>query len=204
MNTKAHWERIYAEKDSHQVSWYRPHLDTSLALIDRFSPDRDAALIDIGAGASTLVDDLLSRGYSNITALDTSHTALNIAAHRLGPAATRVHWLEQDVCEPGLPINHYHLWHDRAVFHFLLEPDQRARYVAQAATSLKSGGYAIVATFGPDGPVRCSGLETVRYTADPLLTEFGAHFRLEQSHLDWHTTPAAATQQFLYFVLERM
>ncbi|GAC1422081.1 MAG: class I SAM-dependent methyltransferase [Acidobacteriaceae bacterium] len=204
MHTKAHWDRVYTEKHSEQVSWYRPHLDTSLGLIERFSPDRTAALIDIGAGASTLVDDLLSRGYSDITALDTSSTALNIAARRLEHAATQVHWLEQDVCEPGLPADRYHLWHDRAVFHFLLRSAERALYVAQAAASLKPRGYAIVSTLGSDGPERCSGLKTVRYTPDTLLSEFRAHFRLERSQLEWHTTPSATTQQFLYCVLQKM
>lgn len=204
MNTKEHWEHIYSGSQPDLVSWHRTHLDTSLALIECFSPDRKAAIIDIGAGASTLVEDLLRRGYSDIFALDTSPTALNIAARRLGPAAKQIHWLEQDVCEPGLPPARYDLWHDRAVFHFLLHPQQRASYVAQAATTLKPGAFAILATFGPEGPERCSGLETIRYSSASLLSEFSAHFRLELSQLEWHTTPAATAQQFIYCVLQRL
>ncbi len=167
MRAKAHWESVYTSKALGEVSWYRPHLDTSLALIEKLAPNHSAAIIDVGAGASTFVDDLVGRGYANITVLDISETALCVAKERLGPASSQIRWLTADVCEADLSLDHYDLWHDRAVFHFLMLPEQRVSYVARAAASVKRNGHLIIGTFGPEGPRRCSGLDTARSMQRP-------------------------------------
>lgn len=197
MDQKAHWEKVYGTKAPDAVSWYRPHLETSLALIERAAPERTAAIIDVGGGASTLVDDLLERGYENITVLDISQTAIDVARKRLGAASEGVHWLAGDVTEVALPAQAYDVWHDRAVFHFLTAPEQRAAYVRQVLRAMKRGGHVIVSTFGPEGPVKCSGLDVMRYDAEALHAEFGARFRLVESSKEIHQTPFGTTQQFL-------
>jgi len=204
MRAKAHWESVYATKEPGQVSWYRPHLDTSLALIERVAPSHSAAIIDVGGGASTLADDLVRRGYTGVTVLDLSETALRAAKERLGPASAQIRWLTADVCETDLPLDRYEVWHDRAVFHFLTLPEQRAAYVARAAASVKRNGHVIVSTFGPEGPTRCSGLDTAHYDAAALEGEFGSQFRLVESQIEWHTTPASGKQQFLYCLFGRV
>jgi 2-polyprenyl-3-methyl-5-hydroxy-6-metoxy-1,4-benzoquinol methylase len=204
MRAKAHWESVYVARAQEEVSWYRPHLDTSLALIERVAPSHSAAIIDVGGGASTLADNLVRRGYANVTVLDLSETALRIARERMGPASAQIQWLTADVCEADLPLDRYDLWHDRAVFHFLTLPEQRAAYVARAAASVKKTGHLIVSTFGPEGPTRCSGLDTARYDAAALEAEFGSQFRFVDSQIEWHTTPTRGKQQFLYCLFERV
>ncbi|HTF70948.1 MAG TPA: class I SAM-dependent methyltransferase [Edaphobacter sp.] len=191
-------------KEPEQVSWYRPHLDTSLALIERLAPSHSAAIIDVGGGASTLAYDLVRRGYVKVTVLDLSETALRVAKERLGSASAQIQWLAADVCEANLPLDYYDLWHDRAVFHFLTFPEQRASYVARAAASLKRNGHLIISTFGPAGPKRCSGLDTARYNAAALEAEFGTQFVLTDSRIEWHTTPSGGQQQFLYCAFKRV
>jgi len=198
MDVRNHWEKIYTEKGPTAVSWYRPHLETSLELIERVAGDRSRSLIDVGGGESTLVDDLLARGYEDITVLDISRTAIDANRKRLGDASDRVHWLIADVTQDELPPARYDVWHDRAVFHFLTAPQDRVAYVRQVARAVKNGGYAIVSTFGPEGPTKCSGLEVVRYDAESLHREFGVKFRLLGSSKELHQTPFGTTQQFLY------
>ena len=198
MDTKTHWEKVYATKAPETVSWYRPHLETSLALIERAAAVYSASIIDVGGGESTLVDDLLARGHGNITVLDVSRTAIEVTKKRLGLAAEHVRWLVDDVTRADLSNSAYDVWHDRAVFHFLTEPDQRAAYVRNVARSVKRDGHVIVSTFGPEGPMKCSGLDVVRYDADSLHDQFGAHFRLVESSKELHRTPFGTTQQFLY------
>jgi len=198
VDTKTHWERVYATKAPETVSWYRPHLETSLALIERAAAGYSASIIDVGGGESTLVDDLLARGHGNITVLDVSRTAIEVTKKRLGLAAEQVRWLVDDVTRAELSNSAYDVWHDRAVFHFLTEPDQRAAYVQNVARSVKRDGHVIVSTFGPEGPMKCSGLAVVRYDADSLHDQFGAHFRLVESSKELHRTPFGTTQQFLY------
>lgn len=197
-STQNHWEKVYRTKAPDTVSWYRAHLERSLELVGRVAPDRSAAIIDVGGGESTLVDDLLTKGYWNITVLDISPKAIEFSRKRIGEPARHVTWLTADITQAALPPKHYDVWHDRAVFHFLTAADQRAAYVQQVSEAMKPGGHVIVATFGPEGPEKCSGLNVVRYDADSLNEEFGAHFRLMESATELHQTPFGTTQQFLY------
>jgi len=198
MDARTHWEKVYTSKAPDQVSWYRAHLETSLALIEESARSRDDSIIDVGGGESTLVDDLLARGFQNITILDVSQVAMDITRKRLGQAADRVHWLLADITQTELEPKAYNVWHDRAVFHFLTAPQQRVAYVRQVARSVKPGGYVIVGTFGPDGPTSCSGLDVVRYDAESLHDQFGSGFQLIDSSKELHNTPFGTTQQFLY------
>ncbi len=197
MDARSHWEHVHAMKDPKQVSWFCPHLERSLELIERAAPDRQASIIDVGAGQSTLVDDLLRLGYEDITVLEISHAALDALKERVGRPGEAVQWICGDVTETLLPEASFDLWHDRAVFHFLTEPDQRSAYVERVKKALKPGGSLIVSTFGPSGPERCSGLATMRYDSASLGSEFGDRFRLVASSLDLHETPSGALQQFL-------
>ncbi len=198
MDPKLHWEKVYRTKRPDQVSWYRPHLDVSLRLIAEASPNRDAQIIDVGGGESTLVDDLLARGYHNLSILDVSLTALDVAKERLGDKANTVNWLCGDVTAFSFGPHMYDVWHDRAVFHFLTESKERAAYVRQVARAVKPRGHVIVATFGPEGPTQCSGLNVVRYDADALHGEFGTSFQLVKHLTELHQTPAGSIQQFTY------
>ena len=198
MDTQAHWEHVYGTKASTEVSWFRPHLETSLSLIERVAGDPSASIIDVGGGESTLVDDLIGRGYRNVTVLDISRTAIEHTQKRLASASQQVTWLVADITEAGLPAHAYDVWHDRAVFHFLTEPAQRLAYVRRATSAVKPGGHVIVGAFGPEGPSKCSGLDVLRYDADSLHAEFGARFRLMESSKEVHRTPFGTTQQFLY------
>ncbi|HEY4045752.1 MAG TPA: class I SAM-dependent methyltransferase [Acidobacteriaceae bacterium] len=184
------------------MSWYRPHLETSLTPIEQTAPGRSASVIDVGGGESTLVDDLLARGYENITVLDISQSAIDANRKRLGKAAERVHWLVADITKIELESSACDVWHDRAVFHFLTAPGDRIAYVRQVTHAVKGGGYVIVSTFGPDGPTRCSGLDVVRYDAESLHREFGVHFHMLGSSRELHRTPSGTIQQFLYCLLQ--
>lgn len=198
MSRQEHWEKVYGTKPPDQVSWYRPHLEISLSLIERAAGDRSAAIIDVGGGASTLVDDLLTRAYTNLTLLDISQSAIEIAKRRLGEAAQSVKWLCSDVTAEPFPEHAYQVWHDRAMFHFLTWPENRLAYVRNVARAVKPGGHVIVSTFGPEGPTKCSGLEVMRYDADSLHQQFGRRFRLVESCKELHQTPFGTTQEFLY------
>lgn len=198
MDARAHWEKVYRGKPPDAFSWYRPHLETSLDLIERAAAGHLASIIDVGGGESTLVDDLLTRGYHNVTVLDISPTALEVSKARLGPRAERVQWIAGDVNKAGLAPQSYDVWHDRAVFHFLTSDDERMAYVRQVARAVKPGGHVIVSTFGPEGPQKCSGLDVVRYDAGSLHDQFGGRFRLMESRKELHRTPFGTTQQFLY------
>jgi len=198
MTNETYWDTVYRTKAPDAVSWYRPHLERSLELIEAVVPDLSASIIDVGGGESTLVDDLLAKGYRNISVLDISRTAVEVAQKRLGRMAHHVTWLVEDITQTTLPASHYDMWHDRAVFHFLTQAEDRIAYVRQVARAIKPGGYVIVATFGPEGPQKCSGLDVVRYDADSLHGEFGASFKLVDSKTEIHQTPFGTSQQFLY------
>lgn len=197
-DTKTHWERIYGTKAPEQVSWYRPHLETSLSLIERAAGTLSATIIDVGGGESTLVDDLLARRYQNVTVLDISQTAIDVTRQRLGKDAERVHWIAADVTKADLAPSSYDVWHDRAVFHFLTSIELRLAYIRTVAQAVKRRGHVIVATFGLEGPTKCSGLEVMRYDADSLHDQFGTRFRLVESFKELHRTPFGTDQQFLY------
>jgi len=198
MDTIGHWERVYATKKPDEVSWYRPHLEISLRLIASAARDHAARIIDVGGGESTLVDDLVTRGYRNVTVLDVSAKALDVARERLGDRGAHVQWIQGDVTTFPLKAHAYDVWHDRAVFHFLTKPHERARYVRQVLRCVKRGGHVIVATFGPEGPTTCSGLDVMRYDAASLHGEFGAPFELVDHVTEAHRTPWGTIQQFLY------
>jgi ubiquinone/menaquinone biosynthesis C-methylase UbiE len=198
MDVKTHWEKVYKTKAPDALSWYQPHLETSLALIERTGAGPSSAIIDVGGGESTLADDLLSRGYRKITVLDISATAMRVCKKRLGVLTEKIEWLVADVTLTELKPNAYDIWHDRAVFHFLTGIEQRAAYIRNVARSVKRGGHVIVGTFGPEGPMKCSGLDVMRYDANSLHDQFGARFRLLESSHELHRTPFGATQQFLY------
>ncbi len=203
MDQKKHWETIYRTKDVESVSWFQPEARESLDLITGFVPDRAAPIIDVGGGASVLVDDLLAADYSDVTVLDVSETSLAISRQRLGNAAAKVKWIAADVRDAPLGDRAYAVWHDRAVFHFLIEPADRHAYVAQVERTVRPGGYVLVATFAEDGPATCSGLPVVRYSADSLHSEFGLSFRIVTSAHEHHHTPAGREQSFLYCLCRR-
>lgn len=198
MQSRAHWEHVYATKPVDRVSWYQEHALQSLRLIRDTDVGLDASIIDVGGGASTLVDDLLARGYRAITVLDLSATALAAAKARLGPRGEAVRWIEADVTAADLPAHGYDVWHDRAVFHFLTDPADRRAYVDAVIRAVKPGGHVIVATFAEDGPAQCSGLPVQRYSATGLHAEFGAPFVLLRHEKEAHHTPAGAVQRFVY------
>lgn len=198
MNRQAHWEAIHRDKPADAVSWYRPHLDTSLRLIEEVASGRSASIIDIGAGQSTLVDDLLLRGYEYITVLDIAQAAVDGGRERLGARAAQVRWLVGDVTKAELESAAYDVWHDRAVFHFLTSGDDRAAYVRQVSGALRAGGHVVLGTFAVDGPQKCSGLDVVRYDASSLQREFGPAFRLVKTMDEEHRTPFGTMQPFVY------
>jgi len=198
MNPQSHWDHIYRTRSATDVSWYRAHLEKSLELIESAAPHRDAHIIDVGGGESTLVDDLLRRGYRNVSVLDVSPAAIEATRSRLGEQADLVSWIVGDITVIALPERHYDVWHDRAVFHFLTDAGDRQRYVKLVGTAVKPGGQVIVATFGAEGPLQCSGLPVVRYDADTLHEEFGVRFKLLGHLTELHQTPFGTTQQFLY------
>ncbi len=198
MDTQRHWELVYGTKAPTEVSWFRPHLETSLALIKRVAGERSASIIDVGGGESTLVDDLIACGYRNVTVMDIAQTAIEHTKKRLGLASQLATWIVADITQADLPARSYDVWHDRAVFHFLTERSQRIAYVRQVASTVKPGGHVIVGTFGPEGPNKCSGLDVMRYDAESLHGEFGPRFRLIESSKELHHTPFGTTQQFLY------
>ena len=207
MHTKDHWDKIYATKDVDSVSWYAPHLDKSLALIEAICPDKTTAIVDIGAGESTLVDDLLSRGYQDLSVLDISQAAIEFTKQRLAglgglgslsEKSKQVNWHVGDITRYDFGAKQFDLWHDRAVFHFLTDPDARASYINTLRRSVKPGGHVLMATFGPDGPLQCSGLDVVRYNQTQLQQVLGDGFKLLGSELTTHLTPMGSEQQFLH------
>lgn len=202
MDRKQHWESVYREKAEDTVSWFQVHPDLSLELI-RAHCSPAAALIDVGGGASRLVDHLLAAGYTDLTVLDISETALERAGARLGRDALKVQWQVADVTH-WRPARRWRLWHDRAVFHFLTDAAERAAYRHSLLQALEPGGHAVIASFALDGPERCSGLPVQRYSPESLARELGEGFRLRESREETHLTPAGRLQRFQYSVFERV
>jgi len=198
MQNKGHWEKVYQTKASETVSWYQEHAEQSLRLIHNTALGKDAAIIDVGGGASTLVDDLAAEGYTDLTVLDLSSAALAVAKQRLGKYADAVHWIEGDITLIELPAHRFDIWHDRAVSHFLTDLADRHAYVERIMHAVRPGGHVIIATFAEDGPEKCSGLPVMRYQPETLRAELGDAFLLVEHEKAAHYTPLGALQQFVY------
>ncbi len=204
MQSKDHWENVYTTKASDSVSWFQAHADMSMQFIRASGLGRDAAIIDVGGGASTLVDDLLAEGYSKLSVLDLSIAAMRESQQRLGERAALVRWIEADITVAAFVPHSLDIWHDRAVFHFLTAERDRAAYVQQVLRALKPGGHVIMATFGTNGPLQCSGLPVMRYAPDALHAEFGEAFTLLSHEEQVHHTPFGMDQQFIYCMCRKM
>lgn len=197
-----HWDEVYRTKAPDKVSWYQPSPEASLQILDRFGIPASASLIDVGGGASMLVDGLVERGWSDLTVLDIAAPALDTARARLGPVSQNVTWMIADITQ-WAPDRTFDVWHDRAVFHFLIEAEQREAYRRALEIAVAPGGLVIIATFAPDGPERCSGLPVRRYDAAALAAELGPAFALADSWREQHTTPAGGVQAFNWCVFRR-
>lgn len=198
MSGQQHWEKVYMTKSANQVSWFQEHAERSLEIIRSIGVKPDTRIIDVGGGASTLVDDLLADGFKDISVLDLSANALDVARKRLGSKGDDVKWIAGDIRHVALPEQAYDIWHDRAVFHFLTEPADRLAYVQQVMKAVNPGGHVIVATFSPDGPEQCSGLPVARYSHAQLHGEFGPAFELVERASEEHKTPWGSVQHFIY------
>lgn len=200
--TRSHWEEVYTTKAETAVSWYQPHSARSLELITSAAQDHSAATIDIGGGASRLVDDLIALGYTDLTVLDVAEAALAKSRVRLGSGAGKVDWIVADITT-WRPPRVYDVWHDRAVFHFLTEPGQQAAYLAALQAGTAGGSTVVIATFALDGPEKCSGLPVQRYSPTTLSARLGSAFRLTGEAEEAHETPWRSTQRFNYAMFQR-
>ena len=198
IDRQTHWQKVYRTRTADSVSWYRPHLDVSIELLGLAGLSADSRVIDIGGGTSTLVDDLLDRGVRDVSVLDVSDQALAITRKRLGDRAKEVNWYVADVLDAVLPAGGFDLWHDRAVFHFLTDPAEAARYAQCAAAAVRIGGHAVISGFAPDGPERCSGLPVMRRSAEDIAGIFAPTFSLLRKREERHRTPAGTEQSFAY------
>jgi SAM-dependent methyltransferase len=195
---KSHWENVYTTRAPDRVGWYRPRLDTSLAWTQSLELDADAPIIDVGGGASTLVDDLLHAGFLDLTILDIAEGALELSKARLGEQASKVGWIVADITDATLPPDHFALWHDRAVLHFLTTPEDQQRYRDQLVSALRPGGYLLIGTFAPEAPPTCSGLPVRRYDVDDLAGTLGDGFELLRQQKELHLTPGGVEQMYQY------
>ena len=200
---QAHWQQVYKTRGAEAVSWFRPRLDVSLELLERAGLTPATSLIDVGGGASTLVDELLELGLRDITVLDISAEALAVSRQRLAARANRVEWLAADVLAARLPAGAFDVWHDRAVSHFLTEDADVARYARRAASAIRPGGHAVIGGFAPDGPERCSGLPVARRSAEDIAAMLGPDFELLDERRECHLTPGGTEQLFAYALLRR-
>ena len=199
----AHWENVYQTKGERDVSWFQESPEISLDLIRATGANADSSIIDIGGGASRLVDALADEGFAAITVLDLSEKALATAKARLGPRAAGVQWIVADVTA-WEPTQTYDVWHDRAAFHFLTEPKDRTAYVARILRAVRPGGQVIIGTFAPDGPERCSGLPVVRHDAASLVKILGTTCELIESRNHAHQTPMGTIQRFQFSRFRRL
>lgn len=201
---QSHWNNLYATKPVDAVSWYQLKPEKSLELIQRFMPaEKNPSVIDVGGGASTLVDHLRAAGYESLSVLDISEEALTKTRTRLGPISEHIKWIVADVTNTEFPDNAFDLWHDRAVFHFLVDPEEQNRYVHQLTRSLKPGGILVISTFAPDGPEKCSGLTVSRHDCADLRRILGQQFDLLLSDREIHQTPFKTVQAFCYCVFRK-
>ena len=199
---QSHWQNVYLSKGEQQVSWTQSDPQPSLGLIEKFAADRNASIVDIGGGASRLVDALLAHGFTAITVLDLSEAALESAKARVGERGASVRWVAADATA-WQPPQAFDIWHDRAAFHFLVEARDRAAYLDRLHAGVKPGGHAIIATFAPDGPEKCSGLPVQRYSPESLSKTIGSAFDLVEHQVHRHVTPWGAEQSFQFSVLRR-
>jgi SAM-dependent methyltransferase len=199
---KQHWENVYQNKSPHEVSWFQAVPELSLRLMSSAGVGLDEPVIDVGGGASKLVDALYDAGYSDISVLDVSSAALVHAQNRLGNKANNINWYEQDITH-FVPPKQFALWHDRAVFHFLTHQADRDSYIAVLKKALKPGGHLIIMAFATDGPVKCSGLEIVQYDTTKLINALGPGFDLVEDGYEIHKTPVGNQQKFAYFMFSR-
>ena len=198
MSSRDHWERVYSSKPPDRLGWYKPRLHTSLEWIKTLGLQPDAPMIDIGGGASTLIDDLLDEGYTSITVLDIAAPAIELLRTRLGRRGDVVNWLCADVTDCELDEDAFELWHDRAVFHFLTESTDRERYRDNLCRALRPGGRLIIGTFAPEAPPKCSGLPVQRYDLESLRETLGGEFELQRHQKEMHVTPGGVEQMYLY------
>lgn len=203
MTARQHWETIYTDQSADSVSWYQARAEPSLRMIEASGIPRDAAILDVGGGASVLMDNLLDAGHTALASLDLSATAQNVARHRLGARADDVRWIRGNILSADLPATAVDLWHDRAVFHFLTDAADRRSYREQLLHALKPDGHLVIATFAEDGPTRCSGLPVQRYSATDLEAAFAPHFTLRHIHHEEHATPFGTTQRFVFGWFQR-
>lgn len=203
MERATHWNTVYTTKSEREVSWFEPLPAISLELLDAAGMTPETCVLDVGGGDSHLVDALAARGLDCLAVLDVSGAALNRAKARLGTAAQTPIWIEADVTS-NWTLKPMDIWHDRAVFHFLTAPEDRAVYKRHLLDTLKPGGWAIIATFGPDGPDKCSGLPVQRYSPVELAEELGPRFELVEARNHVHTTPWGSQQSFQYSRLRRL
>ena len=199
-----HWQNVYVTKAVDQVGWYAPHLQTSLDWITDLELKLDDPVIDVGGGASTLVDDLLDLNYRKLSVLDLSERALAVVRERLAKRAELVTWLQGDVTELDLPNGHFELWHDRAVFHFLVQPEQRQKYINKLLEALKPRGHVIMGVFDLGAPPQCSGLPVQRYSIESLVATLGDKFKLRRQKQELHHTPSGLAQAYVYCLFERV
>jgi SAM-dependent methyltransferase len=199
---KSHWQTVYSTRAETDVSWYQAEPRLSLELIEAIAPARGSRIIDVGGGASVLVDRLLDLSFEEIAVLDISESALGKARARLGKRAERVRWVVADVTEAP-ELGSFDVWHDRAVFHFLTDPDERRSYAELAKKTVPEGGHLVIATFADDGPKRCSDLDVCRYNARSLASELGQGFSLVREASETHTSPWGSSQPFFYGVFRR-
>ena len=205
LDRQNHWDTVYSTKSNDGVSWFQAKPEKSLEIIHQFMPtSRQPNIIDVGGGTSTLVDFLLADGYKSLSILDIAESALDTTRQRLGLSNCQVSWLVADITKTELPTNTYDLWHDRAVFHFLTAPADRAKYVQLVKGSLKSGGILVMSTFAPDGTEKCSNLHINRYDCDDILAILGNNFKLIYSDKDLHQTPFQTQQSFNYCVFKKL
>ena len=203
MDPGKHWQDVWTKKSADQVSWFETEPSTSLDLIGAVAPAKDSTIVDIGGGASLLVDRLLQQGYVDVIVVDVSEAAMDQARARLGPRAGTVTWIAADVRCLRLP-RQVDVWHDRAVFHFLTDEADQQSYLSAVRRALRVGGHLVIATFGLDGPDRCSGLQVQRYDAGKLCGFFGSEFELVESLERLHLTPGGVSQEFTYAVFRRL
>ncbi len=204
MGEAEHWEQIYASRSCRQVGWYAPHLETSIKWIAELDLAAGDPIIDVGGGASTLVDDLLLAGHNNLTVLELSENAIALSRERLGAKSDSITWLQQDVTQSELPSRHFKLWHDRAVFHFLINPQQQQQYKDALLEALTVDGHFIIGAFDPEAPPQCSGLPVQRYSAEMLCSRFAKEFRLKHQHHEIHRTPSGLEQSYVYCLFQRI